>query len=231
MMKPLARLAFSCLLTIVTLAAHADDFLDVDAAFRLQPQAADGRVVLAFDIAPGYYLYRERFAFQPQGDGPLPTDIRYPRGEIKHDPNFDQKMEVFHQAVRVEAGFDSKAPAGETVLKVSYQGCADAGLCYPPKSRLLRVTLGEGGKVTAVADADAGTPGALSTLQSAATTTAGSVITSTPVAPAPVAASERATAGGWAAWPLWLKGVAALVALAVVVLGVRALTGASKPGA
>lgn len=230
-MKPLARLVFSCLLSLTGLlpmAARADDFLDVDAAFRLQPQAADGRVALAFEIAPGYYLYRERFAFQAQGDGPLPTDIRYPRGEIKHDPNFDQKMEVFHQAVRVEAGFDAKAPVGETVLKVTYQGCAEAGLCYPPKSRLLRVSLGEGGKVTAVADADAGTPPALSTVQSAATATAGTTATAIPAAP-PAAAT--APADGWAAWPLWLKGVAALVALAVVVLGVRALTGGSKPGA
>lgn len=232
-MKPLPRLAFSCLIAslstcLVPLAARADDFLDVDAAFRLQPQAADGRVVLAFEIAPGYYLYRERFAFQPQGDGPQPTDIRYPRGEIKHDPNFDQKMEVYHQAVRIEAGFDAKAPAGETVLKVSYQGCAEAGLCYPPKSRLLRVALGGGGKVTAVADADAGTPPTLSTAQSAVTTPADA--TATPPAAAPVTA-PAAAAAGWAGWPLWLKGLAALAALAGVVLGVRALTTGSKPGA
>ena len=229
-MKPLARLAFACLTTACLLpaAARADDFLDVDAAFRLQPQAADGRVALAFDIAPGYYLYRDRFTLRPQGDSPGPTDIRYPKGEIKHDPTFDQKMEVYHQAVRVEAGFDAKTPAGETVLKLTYQGCAEAGLCYPPKTRLLRVSLGDGGKVTAVADADAGTAPALSTLQSAATAASTAAASAPPAVAAP---SAPAAAGGWESWPLWQKAVAALAALAVVVFAVRALSGGGKPSA
>lgn len=101
-------------------------FLEPEQAFRLQVQEhGDGQVRLQWDIAPGYYLYRDRI--QASGEG-LGT-VDKPRGETKADPNFGT-VEVYHDAVevRIDAGSARR-------MTVTWQGCAEDGLCYPPERR------------------------------------------------------------------------------------------------
>ena len=119
--------------------AHAaDDFLAPEAAFALsvEPSTRDASTLsLHWKIAPGYYLYRDRI-----GVTATPADraatVDKPAGERKEDPNFGV-MAVYHDGVTV--GVD--AP-GAQALTVTWQGCAEAGLCYPPLTRTIAVAGG-----------------------------------------------------------------------------------------
>ncbi len=165
--------------------AQAADFLPADAAFKLQPRAEQGRVVLGFEIAHGYYLYRERIHVEPLDANVKLGGVDFPKGQIKHDPNFDQDMEVYHDPITVAARFDAQTAAGATVLKVDYQGCAEAGLCYPPQTAYLRVSVAAGGQAQGVdaISADDAQRGASSAVPAAASGGASSVASVAPAAP------------------------------------------------
>ncbi|MPS82444.1 MAG: protein-disulfide reductase DsbD [Achromobacter sp.] len=116
-----------------SLALSQDAFLDPEQAFRLEAsRGADNDVRLTWRIADGYYLYRDRITAQrlPQA---TPIALQTPPGESKNDPNFGV-MEVYHTQARA-----TLAPAGEGTLRITWQGCADAGLCYPPQTRDIAV--------------------------------------------------------------------------------------------
>ena len=164
--------------------AQAADFLPADAAFKLQPRAEQGRVVLGFEIAHGYYLYRERIHVEALDANIKLSAVNFPKGQIKHDPNFDQDMEVYHDPITVAARFDAQTAAGATVLKVDYQGCAEAGLCYPPQTAYLRVSVAAGGQAQGVdaISADDAQRGASSAVP-AASGAASSVASVAPAAP------------------------------------------------
>jgi thioredoxin:protein disulfide reductase len=105
------------------------NFLEPGQAFRLAAEpVATGRVALQWQIAPGYYLYRDRMKVTA-----VPANVRAtvtaPPGTAKQDPNYGT-VEVYHEQVRL----DVSAP-GATALEVTWQGCAEAGLCYPPEQR------------------------------------------------------------------------------------------------
>jgi thiol:disulfide interchange protein DsbD len=109
-------------------ATAADDFLPPEQAFKLSAELRPGGTVhLAWAIAPGYHLYRDRLVFTaPEvGQPALPDGLR------KFDSNFNKEMETYagQLAADLPVTTDAKTPF---VLRVGYQGCADAGLCYPP---------------------------------------------------------------------------------------------------
>jgi len=109
-------------------AMAADDFLPPEQAFKLSAELRPGGTVhLAWAIAPGYHLYRDRLVFTaPEvGQPALPDGVR------KFDSNFNKEMETYagQLAADLPVKGDAKTPF---VLRVGYQGCADAGLCYPP---------------------------------------------------------------------------------------------------
>jgi thioredoxin:protein disulfide reductase len=160
-MNPL-RLLLSLLLLCLALpfacAASQDEFLDPDIAFPLSARALDARQVeLVFDIAPGYYLYREQFKFQVP-DGVRLGQPRIPSGKIKFDETLQKDVETYHGQVRIVLPV-TQAPA-EFKLAVTNQGCADRGLCYPPQQRDVAVGLagfGGGGSARVLASsADSG---------------------------------------------------------------------------
>ncbi|MDR6678656.1 protein-disulfide reductase DsbD [Pseudomonas oryzihabitans] len=110
-------------------------FLPVDQAFRLeQHRDAEGRTVVRFTIAEGYYLYRQRFAFDAT-PGLLTGPVPLPPGEPKHDEWFGD-VQVYHTGVDIPLPL---APNRGGQIKVTYQGCADRGLCYPPETRVLEI--------------------------------------------------------------------------------------------
>ncbi|OZA12035.1 MAG: thiol:disulfide interchange protein, partial [Hydrogenophilales bacterium 17-62-8] len=116
------------------LPAHAqEDFLPVEQAFRLSvSQDADGQVRLNWKISEGYYLYRKQVKVEGDPSGSVKAVI-LPPGIVKTDEFFGAS-EVYHDQLAVQVN----AP-GAQALNVSWQGCAEAGICYPPQT--LRVTL------------------------------------------------------------------------------------------
>ncbi len=120
-------------------AAHAaQDFLDPDQAFKVSARAAaDKTVEVTFEVAPGYYLYREQFRFTAEGATlGSPT---LPAGKTKYDETFRKTVETYRDVLRVPIPVEQGN--GEFRLYVTSQGCADAGLCYPPQQAGFRVNL------------------------------------------------------------------------------------------
>lgn len=119
-----------------------EEFLPPDQAFKFGA-AADrpDSIALTWLIADGYYLYKDRIevtAVSPNVQLGVP---RLPRGEPKHDEYFGD-TEVYHQFVEGSVPVARAAGAAETVnLKVTYQGCAEGGLCYNPITKEIALEL------------------------------------------------------------------------------------------
>ena len=104
------------------------DFLPPEKAFQFRARMADAKtIVVSFQIADGYYLYRERLGFKAEGATLGKPQI--PRGKIKFDPNFDKDVETLRQHVEIPIPIQA---AGSFTLTVASQGCSDKGLCYAP---------------------------------------------------------------------------------------------------
>ena len=155
-----ALASFVLLLTLLPFvpARAADDFLDPDKAFQLSVRVLDAkRLELSYKVAPGYYLYRERFKFA-SSDAKL-GEPQIPPGKKHYDTALEQNVETYHDGVVVVLPVTS---AGKSfTLNATHQGCADKGLCYPPQPRTIAVTLKAFGaptdsaKIVADAGADA----------------------------------------------------------------------------
>lgn len=131
------------------------EFLPAEEAFRvLAEPAGDSAIALEWQVASGYYLYRDKFGFEPAGTA-LAAPVDLPVTEVKQDPHFGAVEIIkgdFRSLLRL-----ADAPAGEQALTIRYQGCAEDGICYPPISREVSVHFGGAG-----GDADAPRPPAAS---------------------------------------------------------------------
>ncbi|MDE2130074.1 MAG: protein-disulfide reductase DsbD [Betaproteobacteria bacterium] len=138
--------------------AQAQDgkFLPPDQAFQfsIKPQGPK-TLLLTFNIAKGYYMYQERFHFEPQTPGVTLGKPGFPPAEKLFDKNLGH--EVFHYRNQVVFPLPVEAAPADFKLQVTYQGCSDAGLCYPPIDKTVDVSLqGFGGKGTASIEGDEG---------------------------------------------------------------------------
>ena len=104
-------------------------FLPLDQAFVLTTRQEGNRLLIALDIADGYYLYRDKLSWQVS-EGKL-GQVQLPSGERHNDAFFGQ-TEVFYQSVDFAIPL-LEIPA-KSVLTLRYQGCTE-GLCYPPASK------------------------------------------------------------------------------------------------
>ncbi|MDO9024521.1 protein-disulfide reductase DsbD [Zwartia sp.] len=144
--------AFLCIGLIATFQARAsqDDFLDPEKAFVLTTQmSGDETIQLRFKIANGYYMYRERFSFKLDTDVVTLGEAKFPIGEVKYDPTFDKKMELyFREAVLLLpiSPWPKDKNSDPFVLTVTGQGCAVAGICYPPMDFIVKVQAGADGR-------------------------------------------------------------------------------------
>ena len=101
-------------------------------------RAADARTVeVVFEVAPGYYLYDEQFAFT--ADGATITTPHLPDGKVKYDETFQKDVETHRGLLRIAIPVQQASPRFN--LAVNYQGCADKGLCYPPMQLRAQVSL------------------------------------------------------------------------------------------
>lgn len=146
----LLLLAMAFLLFGWQAAARADaEFLEPEKAFVFSANMASADTLeLHYKVAPGYYMYRERFAIAINpADATTLGEAVYPKGEVKYDPTFEKDMEVFHKDVTI------RVPVGTGgqpfTLTLTGQGCADAGLCYPPMDSTVKLTPVAGGYAVA----------------------------------------------------------------------------------
>jgi thioredoxin:protein disulfide reductase len=140
-------------------ARAADDFLEPDKAFQFSARALDDKSVeVSYQIAPGYYLYREQFKFAANG-ATLGTPV-IPPGKVKYDATFEKNVETYRDQIRIVVPVEQAG--AEFRLAVTSQGCADAGLCYPPQQAAAAIGLvAFGGAGTARIDTSGGaSPGA-----------------------------------------------------------------------
>ncbi len=118
------------------------DFLPPDEAFHFNA-LADGpdKIRLTWGITDGYYLYRARIKASSDSKTAKLGELTLPTGETKIDEYFG-KQEVYHHDF-VGSISVARSGAGDLTvpLKVTYQGCATAGLCYPPITKTLNVLL------------------------------------------------------------------------------------------
>ena len=128
--------------------AQAQEFLDPAVAFKPTARALDAQTIeVSFEIAKGYYLYRDKFRFAVDGNEATLGPAQFPKGKEKIDETFG-KVEVFHDGVAIRLPVERNA-SGPLALKlnVTSQGCADAGVCYPPQTQTVSVELPAAGSV------------------------------------------------------------------------------------
>lgn len=120
-------------------AVAAPELLDVDEAFQVLARMKDAHSIeLNYTIAKGYYMYRGRFKFAAENNSATLKKAIIPTGKVKQDATFG-RVETYRKSVRVLlplASLDKVTPIGEDGfirIKVTSQGCADAGVCYPPQ--------------------------------------------------------------------------------------------------
>ncbi len=129
------------------------EFLPVDEAFKPILIPVDGnKVEVTWQIAPGYYLYKEKISVRALSDKVQAGRLDLPEGKLKYDEFFGES-EVYFDDVFAPLTLARATPdAMELELELKYQGCAEGGLCYPPTTRTLTVELPEAKAVTDLSD-------------------------------------------------------------------------------
>lgn len=133
-MQLLRRLAivFSCLF-YGSIAAAENEPLQMDEAFRPSlSRLALNEIAINWQIEPGYYLYRE-YLTAKSGDG-SPISLETPPGKLKTDPGFGSTEVYYNTAV-------AKLVGAAATIELTYQGCQDGGLCYPPVTKTIDTSL------------------------------------------------------------------------------------------
>ncbi|GAB7521877.1 protein-disulfide reductase DsbD [Paraburkholderia sp. 2C] len=208
-----AKLLVACLLISlfsIGAARAADDFLDPAVAFKFSATEQPGEIDVHYKIADGYYMYRERFSFAVRNGTSTIGLPQLPAGHVKFDETFQKNVETYRGDLTVRIPI--KQANGPFDLAVTSQGCADAGICYPPMERVYHVT------GVALQPATAGT--ATNASQSATPRTDASVSTSW---------YERATSADYAQSLLQGGGFFAIVGLYFVAGMVLSLLPCSYP--
>ena len=142
-MKALSHYWFRLLLLCCSLltpagAAQAADLLEAEQAFRFSARMKDAQTIeVRYDIARGYYMYRDNFRFAVEGAQLGAPKI--PPGKKKFDSNFQKTMETHRDSVVIL--LPVQGASGPLQLKSTSQGCADAGVCYPPTTQSATLSL------------------------------------------------------------------------------------------
>ena len=112
-----------------------------DEVFHLTAKPGARRIHLSWTIRPGFYLYRSRIHVKGLS-GTLIGLLALPPGIVKVDPYFGREQ-IYRNAITADLPVTrgTRAAPQDASLSVTYQGCADAGLCYPPITHTLTVAL------------------------------------------------------------------------------------------
>ena len=144
--RPAVFLLAAIALVLTPLVLADENYLAPEAAFKFSARVTDAKTVeVNYLIADGYYMYRERFAFKADG-ARLGKEV-IPPGKVKFDETFQKDVETYRSQVTISIPVEAYGPFTLTAVA---QGCADAGLCYPPMESVLELTAVSDGKAKAV---------------------------------------------------------------------------------
>ena len=122
--------------------ALEEEFLDPDVAFILSTDVPDAKsIVLRWAIADGYYLYRDNFKFSINDPGVAQGITSLPPGKLKQDPDFGNVEVYYHTAEILLPLIRQNAGEQEINLAVTYQGCKEDTICYPPVNKVIPLFL------------------------------------------------------------------------------------------
>lgn len=120
----------ACLLLLSSLThaftSNQQDFLPVEEAFRFEVMDDVEPTILVWQIAADHYLYQNKLAITDANGQAVA--IEYPEG-IDHSDEFFGDTKIYRQLLQLPLDANAEQP-----LEVTWQGCADAGLCYPPQT-------------------------------------------------------------------------------------------------
>ncbi len=127
-----------------TPAGQEQELLPPDEAFAFSAEGTGPDTITArWEIHEGYYLYRDKLRFKSETGGVALGEAKIPEGKVKEDEFFG-KVQIFREQVAVEVPVAEGAGPGDTVeLTAAFQGCADLGVCYPPQTKTVTITLPE----------------------------------------------------------------------------------------
>ena len=127
---------------ILTGTSNGDEFLPPDEAFQFSGEVTGPNTLhLRWAIADGYYLYKSKIKVATDSQLVQLGAADLPQGDEKTDEYFGTQQ-VYHHQLETDVPFSRASPAGgDFAAKVTYQGCADAGLCYPPITKTLNLAL------------------------------------------------------------------------------------------
>ncbi|MGM0569574.1 protein-disulfide reductase DsbD [Marinobacter sp.] len=111
------------------------DFLPVDEALPFSSTTTDKGVLLRWDTAPEHYLYKERIEVTAVTDGVTVSAPEFSLAGVETEDPYFGTVNVFYEPVEAEVELSLPEGIREATLQVTYQGCAEAGLCYPPQTR------------------------------------------------------------------------------------------------
>jgi thiol:disulfide interchange protein DsbD len=114
--------------------------LEAERAFSFSARPLDpGTIEARFAIADGYYLYRDKLKFTVEPTALAAAPV-LPPGKVKHDQFFGN-VETYRGALVVSVALPAPAPGARVTVKAESQGCADAGVCYPPQLQKVELDL------------------------------------------------------------------------------------------
>ena len=118
-----------------SLFSNDDEFLKVDEAFVFNFYQKNNLLEVSFNIAPEYYLYRHQFKFK--GENTQYKPVLLPDG-IDHEDEFFGVQKIFTENLSFTVNLENVS--SDASIKITYQGCAEKGLCYPPTSKVIKLS-------------------------------------------------------------------------------------------
>jgi len=126
------KFIFLLLFAFINFAYANEELLPGDEAFRFKAQLVNDEIHLNWDIAKGYYLYKEKIKIASEQSEELGV-IKMPEAQVIDDEFFGKIGTYRNATSAIIPILDGKSQS--VILNVSYQGCADIGVCYPPISK------------------------------------------------------------------------------------------------
>ncbi len=127
------------------------DFLAVDDAFKPYAEAIDGNnIEFSFQIADGYYLYKDKISASSNSSDIQLGKVGLPKGKLKFDENFGESEVYFHEVFGQVAVARATPEQLSVAVDLTYQGCAEDGICYAPTTRTIQILLPQATAVSAL---------------------------------------------------------------------------------
>lgn len=137
---PALAVGVMAMLTLELAVAQSPSLLEPERAFSFSARSLDTNTVEArFAVAKGYYLYRDKLKFTLE-PGTLAAPPVLPPGTVKDDEFFG-KVETYRGNLAVRVTLAAPAPGASVTIRAESQGCADAGVCYPPQVQKIALVL------------------------------------------------------------------------------------------